>query len=161
MNIECRSQSPAQTEQIGEVIGQHLEAGDCLCLSGALGAGKTQLTRGIARGWGSENRVTSPTFMLIQQYAGPPGKGDLYHVDAYRLRDSNDALTTGLGELLDTGQTLVIEWPERLADLLPADRIEIRLTVVDDDQRILSFTATEPDTAARLTPIKRALSPFR
>ncbi len=160
MNFNVRSQSPAQTEQIGETIGQHLKPGDCLCLIGALGAGKTQLTRGIARGWGSEDRVTSPTFVLIQQYAGPPGKGSLHHVDAYRLRDSNDALTTGLGDLLDTGQTMVIEWPEHLGDLLHADRIEIRIQPLDEDQRELQVKGTGPTSTARLTQVKRALSLF-
>jgi tRNA threonylcarbamoyladenosine biosynthesis protein TsaE len=124
-----------ETEAVAERLAAVLIAGDVLTLSGDLGAGKTTFTRGLARGLGSRARVSSPTFTLIHEYAG--GRLPVYHVDAYRLRGAEDALSAGLEDYLDRGDgVVVIEWPENVARLLPPDRLSVTLTEEGDVRRI-------------------------
>ncbi len=129
--------SPQETERLGQALGQVLEDGLVIGLLGPLGAGKTTLVRGLARGMGLSDRVTSPTFTLVNEYGGrEPEQPRLIHVDVYRLDPHGaEAETIGLADLLDQveapGATrpiaLVVEWAERVADWLPEDRLEIRL----------------------------------
>lgn len=123
------------TRAWGARLGALLRAGDVVALSGELGAGKTTLVQGIVAGLGGGARVTSPTFTLVNEYsvrAGPNAGLRVVHVDAYRLgeRDAGELAidTLGLGDLLDDSDTVVlVEWAERLAALLPGDRLEIAL----------------------------------
>lgn len=144
--LEILSRSPAETQQIGMTIGEAVQAGDVLCLSGELGAGKTTLAAGIGRGWGAAEVVNSPTFVFMNEYSRADG-GRLYHVDAYRLRDSAEADSIALGDALDAVRggparcALMIEWPERVADYLPPDCLWISLHWIDDDQRRLKIEA--------------------
>jgi tRNA threonylcarbamoyladenosine biosynthesis protein TsaE len=108
------SHSPAETESLGEGWGRAAKHGLVIALSGELGAGKTQLVKGIARGLGITARVHSPTFTLVNEYAG--GRLKLFHLDLYRLETRAQILAAGLEEFLQPDGVAVIEWAERLED---------------------------------------------
>jgi tRNA threonylcarbamoyladenosine biosynthesis protein TsaE len=115
------SHSPAETEAFGATWGQAAESGLVIALSGDLGAGKTQLVKGIARGLGITARVHSPTFTLVNAYSG--GRLALYHLDLYRLETREQILAAGLEEYLDPAGVTVIEWAERwLGEMREAPR---------------------------------------
>jgi tRNA threonylcarbamoyladenosine biosynthesis protein TsaE len=105
------SNSPAQTEREGMLLGERLRAGDVVLLTGELGAGKTTFVRGVAEGTGSKAAVASPTFQLVRIY---PGRVQLAHVDLYRVESSSELRDLGLEELALSG-AVVVEWGERLA----------------------------------------------
>lgn len=134
--------SVEQTERLGERMGARLQPGDVLCLSGPLGAGKTALTRGLARGWGAKERATSPTFTLINEYRRDDSAPRFYHMDAYRLEGAADAATTGVEDMLDSDGVLVIEWPERIQRILPPDCIWIALAPISENSRTLTLGAS-------------------
>ena len=121
-----------------EKLSALLRPGDVLCLQGDLGAGKTTLTRGLVRALGSPARVSSPTFTLIHEYDG--GRVPVVHVDAYRLSGAAEGDDAGIGEYLQAGDRVtVIEWSERITELLPPDRLEIVITDKGDDRRMLTL----------------------
>jgi tRNA threonylcarbamoyladenosine biosynthesis protein TsaE len=133
--------SPAQTQQLGERLGRRIRPGDVLCLSGELGAGKTTLAAGLVRGWGAAEAANSPTFVLVNEYGRASG-GRLFHVDAYRLRGAADAESIAWFDLLnDPEAAVVLEWPERLAEVLPDARLWIALAWVDENARWLEISA--------------------
>jgi tRNA threonylcarbamoyladenosine biosynthesis protein TsaE len=105
------SHSPAETESLGERLGRALQSGCVMALSGDLGAGKTQLVKGLARGLGIPGRVHSPTFTLVNEYGG--GRLKLFHLDLYRLETRAQVLSAGLEEFLQPDGVSVIEWAER------------------------------------------------
>lgn len=148
--MEWLTRSDDETRAVGQALGQRLEPGDVVCLAGPLGAGKTTLAQGIARGLGVAEVVNSPTFTLVQEYAG---RGPVYHLDVYRLRGPEEATDLALDELRAAGGVLMIEWPERLAPLLPADRLEIRLEPLRDARR-LTAVAHGPRSAALLATLE-------
>ena len=129
---QTETSSEAETAAAGEALGATLRAGDVVLLYGDLGAGKTAFVRGMARGIGADpDEVSSPTFTLVQEYAGP--SATLYHVDLYRLdRAATDDL--GLDELGVAGGVLAIEWPERLTHKLEGAR-QVHIEIVDDTTR--------------------------
>ena len=135
--IEFFSRSPSQTKRVGMRLGALLQVGDLVCLSGDLGSGKTTLVQGIAQGWGSPYLVTSPTFVLVNQYRKPNGL-DLFHLDAYRLQSSQEAFDLDLDGMLESG-ALVVEWPENIRAALSAEHLWIDLSWVDVEQRYLVF----------------------
>ena len=108
------SHSPAETEALGETWGRAAQHGQVIALSGDLGAGKTQLVKGIARGLGVTARVHSPTFTLVNEYGG--GRLRLFHLDLYRLETPAQILSAGIEEFLSPDGVAVIEWAERLED---------------------------------------------
>ena len=116
---------PAATLAFGRRLGAALALGDVVCLSGNLGAGKTTLARGAIEAWtGQAEEAPSPTYTLVQTYEG--AKGELWHVDLYRLKRPDDAWELGLEDAFFNAACL-IEWPERLEHQLPADRLDIAL----------------------------------
>ena len=119
--------SPEETQAVGVEIGQRLRPGDVVALSGDLGAGKTCLTQGIARGVGLApgEIVNSPSYILMNQYAG---RIPIYHIDLYRLQDPNQIADLGLEEFLEGDGVCVIEWAERMQAALPAKTIFITIT---------------------------------
>jgi tRNA threonylcarbamoyladenosine biosynthesis protein TsaE len=106
------SHSPAETESLGETFGRAARRGMVVALSGELGAGKTQLVKGLARGLGITARVHSPTFTLVNEYAG--GRLKLFHLDLYRLESRAQIMSAGLEEFLQPDGVAVIEWAEKL-----------------------------------------------
>ncbi len=134
-----RSESPDHTAAIAARLSESLEVGDLIVLTGDLGAGKTQFAKGVALGLGVDDRVTSPTFALHQQYQG---RELLHHLDVYRLDDLAETLDLDLPELIESGIT-VIEWGDTIEDVLPVERLVVRLLSVSDaeDQRIISVEA--------------------
>jgi tRNA threonylcarbamoyladenosine biosynthesis protein TsaE len=121
----------AATARLGEAIAQSLQPGEAVCLSGPLGAGKSTLARALVRALTTPDEdVPSPTFTLVQFYEGPRLK--VAHFDLYRLSNPDEAYEIGLDEALDDGAA-VIEWPERLADRLPADRLAVEIALAEDD----------------------------
>ena len=135
--IEFTSNSAEQTRRLGMRLGNLLTSGSCICLNGNLGAGKTTFVQGVAAGWGSSDPVTSPTFVIVNQYECLTG-GILYHLDAYRLESGMEAEELDLVGMMDQG-VLVIEWPERIDDVLPDERLWVDLTYVSEDKRHLVF----------------------
>ena len=138
-SIELKSRSPEQTRQLGMRLGGVLQTGDVLCLQGELGAGKTTFVQGIAQGWGSLDSVSSPTFILVNVYRRADGS-QLFHMDAYRLDSTLEAEELDLDSMLAEG-ALIIEWPERMAGLIPAERLWVNLEHVDDEEREMKFNA--------------------
>jgi tRNA threonylcarbamoyladenosine biosynthesis protein TsaE len=137
-SLDFISRSPEQTRRLGIRIGALVQPGDLICLSGDLGAGKTTFVQGLAKGWGSVDAVTSPTFVLVNQYRRIDGRL-LHHLDAYRIETALEAEDLDLDDLLSTG-VLVVEWAERIAAALPQENLQIDLTWVADEQRNLIFT---------------------
>ncbi|HEY3310906.1 MAG TPA: tRNA (adenosine(37)-N6)-threonylcarbamoyltransferase complex ATPase subunit type 1 TsaE [Anaerolineales bacterium] len=131
------SHSPEQTRRLGMRLGAYLQVGDVVCLQGELGTGKTTFVQGLAAGWGTLDAVSSPTFVLVNDYRRTDG-GHLYHFDTYRVESAPEAEELDLDSMLNSG-SLVIEWPERLESLLPPERLWIKLAYVDEDRRELTF----------------------
>ena len=130
------SESVEQTESIAADLARTLAPGACVALSGDLGAGKTQFVRGLVRGLGGNPRaVSSPTFVLLNVYESPGARLSVYHLDAYRVAGPEDFESIGFTELLDQGGVVVVEWPERVQDLLPADRVRVRIEPVGEARR--------------------------
>lgn len=113
---EFFTESPGQTRQLGRQLAAQLPAGAVLALRGGLGAGKTTFVQGLAEGLGYAGEVTSPTFSLLHEYAGPV---PLVHMDAYRIQGFDEAESTGLFDYLDRGYMAAVEWSENIADCLP------------------------------------------
>ncbi len=136
----CITASAHETWTLGRALGRAAEAGSLVALSGPLGAGKTVLTKGIADGLGVRSVVNSPTFVLMNEH---PGRLRLFHVDAYRLDDPEEALAAGLLDERETVGVTVIEWAERLEGWLPDDRLEIVLDPDPDggDRRTVRWSA--------------------
>jgi tRNA threonylcarbamoyladenosine biosynthesis protein TsaE len=130
------------TIALGERLAARLGVGDCVALVGPLGAGKTVLVRGLARGMGVKDRraVSSPTFVLVQEY---PGRIPVFHVDLYRLTDAGRELPRlGLEEMLAAG-LVIIEWAERAAGALPPGHWQV--SIEPTGQKSRRFTITRPD----------------
>ena len=132
-SFEFISRSADQTRRIGIRLGSMIQPHDVICLSGELGAGKTTLTQGIANGWGSLDRATSPTFVLVKNYRRADGSG-MYHLDAYRLQDALEAEDLDIDRMIGSGP-FIVEWPERILAALPDTYLWINMTWMDDEQR--------------------------
>jgi tRNA threonylcarbamoyladenosine biosynthesis protein TsaE len=136
------SQSSEDTRRRGYQLGQCLAAGDVICLSGDLGAGKTTLAAGIGQGWGSQLPLTSPTFVIVHQHQRHQDRQILYHLDAYRLQGSADADSIGLDDIFDGQAVVLIEWAERIQTDLPPDYLWISLVIPDANPESRQITLT-------------------
>lgn len=116
--------SPEETQSFGRLLGSLLTRGDFVALIGELGAGKTCLAQGIISGLGVTSRVVSPSFNLIREYEG---RLPVFHIDVYRLDDSHDMLELGYEEYFYGSGVSIVEWADRIRDLLPAEYLEIRI----------------------------------
>jgi tRNA threonylcarbamoyladenosine biosynthesis protein TsaE len=151
--MEIISRSPEQTRRVGMRLGSLLQKGDILCLVGDLGSGKTTLVQGLAAGWGSLDRVTSPTFVLVNVYRHPDGQ-QLYHLDAFRLNSAAQAEELDIHAMLEAGP-LVVEWAERIERALPTENLWATLKLVDDNQRDLLLQARGLHYEALLAMLRR------
>jgi len=115
----------------GVRVGRQITPPLVVTLDGDLGAGKTTLARAICMGYGVRDEVTSPTFAIVHQYEAP--KSPVYHVDLYRLDGPRDLQNIGWDDLLQTDALLIVEWPDRAGDLLPAQHVPIQLRHIDAD----------------------------
>jgi tRNA threonylcarbamoyladenosine biosynthesis protein TsaE len=140
--MEFVSHNPADTEALGERFGRAATHGLVLALSGDLGAGKTQLVKGLARGLGVTARVHSPTFTLVNEYGG--GRLKLFHLDLYRLETPAQILSAGLEEFLSPDGVAVIEWAERISGLGsgvwdPGKLLKVNLEILSESGRKIIY----------------------
>jgi tRNA threonylcarbamoyladenosine biosynthesis protein TsaE len=144
-----------ETRTAGRVLADVLGPGDVIGLVGPLGAGKTQLVKGLAAGLGvaDERGVNSPTFVLVQEYRG---RLTLYHVDAYRLARAGELAALGFDELCDAGGVVVVEWVDRVESLMPDDAIRIELSPLDATGRRLVVRGSAPHIAMLRERLRRA-----
>ncbi len=131
------SDSPETTRAVGRRIGAALRPGDCIALIGSLGAGKTELVKGIAAGAEVPPGVTvsSPTFVIVNEY---PGRVYLYHVDAYRLGGAEELAAIGFTEMLDSDGVVIVEWADRVNTIMPSDCVTIRMDHAGENARRLT-----------------------
>ena len=140
------SRSAAETRAVGRSLGRAATPGTLLALTGPLGAGKTQLAKGVAEGLGVESVVNSPTFILMNEHQG---RLRLFHVDAYRLADPEEALAAGLLDERQAAGVTVVEWADRLDGWLPDDRLEIAIAPEPADARSRTLQWRARGEAAR------------
>jgi tRNA threonylcarbamoyladenosine biosynthesis protein TsaE len=133
---------PAATTALGRALGSVAEAGDLVCLWGELGAGKTHLAKAFGAALGVTDTITSPSFILMAEYEG---RLRLFHIDPYRLASAEDALEGGLIDERQSEGVTLVEWPERLGDALPAERLDVRIDGTGDDPRRITLVATSPN----------------
>lgn len=133
-----RSISPAQTQAIGRQLAEKLQAGDVLLMLGDLGAGKSELTRGIAKGLGVTATVASPSFTILNVY--DEGRVPLYHFDWYRLNDVEELYEMGMDEYLGGDGVAVVEWPTQCPEAIPERYLEVKITPLSDTEREITLT---------------------
>ncbi len=156
MRIQLRARTADDTRSVGEAFADLLRPRDAVILTGELGAGKTTLVQGIARGLGVTDRVVSPTFTLVREYHG---RLEVAHVDVYRLERIQDVMDLGLEELGDGEAVLLVEWGDSVEEVLPADHVTIELTgAEDDDTRRLVFTPGGQTWVERWERLEQAMS---
>ena len=132
--------SPAETEAIGAALGKIITSGTVIAYRGDLGAGKTAFTRGLARGLGSSEMVTSPTYTIVNEYLG--GRMPLFHFDMYRLTSSDDLWDIGWEDYLDRNGVCAVEWSENVEDALE-DPIIITIEKLGEDSRRITIEGGE------------------
>jgi tRNA threonylcarbamoyladenosine biosynthesis protein TsaE len=141
-SIQIITCSANETFAFARGIGERLKEGDILALSGELGSGKTCFTGGLARGLGvtEDYQITSPTFTLINEY---PAKHKLYHFDVYRLNDYSDLEDLGYEEYFAGRGVVVIEWAEKIAEIIPENAIFIKFEYIDENKRKIEIKGLE------------------
>ncbi|MDX9745295.1 MAG: tRNA (adenosine(37)-N6)-threonylcarbamoyltransferase complex ATPase subunit type 1 TsaE [Syntrophales bacterium] len=139
---EVRTLGEGETIRLGEAIGECLGPGDVVGLIGDLGAGKTCMAKGLARSLGVSDcyEITSPTFTIINEY---PGRMTLRHVDAYRLETSRELIDAGFEDFFDDGGVVVVEWAEKIRDILPGDTLFVNFEYFDESTRIIRISGDE------------------
>ena len=135
--MEFLTSSPEQTEAVGEALAAQLHPGDVIAYYGGLGAGKTAFTRGLARGLGVCEPVTSPTYTIVNEYLS--GRMPLFHFDMYRLSSSEELFDIGWEDYLARGGVCAVEWSENVDDAL-ADAICVRIERTGDDSRRITIS---------------------
>ena len=128
--------SPAETEAVGAALGNIINPGTVIAYRGDLGAGKTAFTRGLAKGLGCTEIVTSPTYTIVNEYLG--GRLPLFHFDMYRLRSSDDLFDIGWEDYLDRGGVCAVEWSENVDDAME-DAIYITIEKLGEDSRRITL----------------------
>lgn len=154
-SLEIISRSTEQTRRVGMRLGTLLQQADVVGLVGDLGAGKTTLVQGIAAGWGTLDPVSSPTFVLVNMYRRLDGRR-LYHLDAYRLSGSAEAIDLDLDTMMAEGP-LLIEWADRITEVLPEDHFWINLEWRDDTQRNIMVSARGKRTKNMLEEFRKQI----
>ena len=135
--MEFFTNSPVETEKVGEALGKVLKPGSILAYEGDLGAGKTAFTRGLARGLGATEQVTSPTYTIVNEYLS--GRMPLFHFDMYRLASSDDLWDIGWEDYLERGGVCAVEWSENVADAME-DAITVCIQKTGEDSRKITIT---------------------
>ena len=135
--MEFITNSPAETEKVGEAMGKRLQPGDVIAYRGDLGAGKTAFTRGLAKGLGAAEPVTSPTYTIVNEYLS--GRIPLFHFDMYRLPSSDSLFDIGWDDYLERGGVCAVEWSENVEDALE-DPILVTIEKLDENARRITVT---------------------
>ncbi len=157
--MELRAETPEATRAIGAALAEILAPHDVVVLTGELGAGKTTLVQGLARGLGADEHVASPTFTLVREYV--TGRLPIAHVDVYRLERLQDVVDLALDELGGDGAVLLIEWGDAVEELLGADRLRVELTIDEGSEvRRLVVIGEGPAWDARADVLREALGPW-
>jgi tRNA threonylcarbamoyladenosine biosynthesis protein TsaE len=133
---------PGATSALGRALAEAARPGDVICLWGDLGAGKTHLAKAFGAGLGVSDTITSPSFILMAEYAG---RLPLFHIDLYRLADAADALAGGLIDDRQAAGVTLVEWPDRLGPALPARRLDIVIDGSGEEPRQITARATHPE----------------
>jgi tRNA threonylcarbamoyladenosine biosynthesis protein TsaE len=150
------AENERDTQCLGAVLANVLPPGTVVGLIGTLGAGKTRLVQAVATALGvPAGSVTSPTFVLVNEYLG--GRIPLYHFDTYRLKDDDEFLNLGPEEYFDSNGLTFVEWADRVAGLLPAERLEITIEITGATRRTISFRGTSARTQELATHLNDAL----
>ncbi|MDO8751114.1 MAG: tRNA (adenosine(37)-N6)-threonylcarbamoyltransferase complex ATPase subunit type 1 TsaE [Dehalococcoidia bacterium] len=136
--MKLLTHSPEETQALGEALGKAAQPGDLFLLWGELGAGKTCLVQGIARGLGVRDTVRSPTFVIVTHH---PGRLTLYHIDLYRLDNPLEVLDLGLDEYIEGGGVCVVEWADKAMPLFPLEHLVVELRHVGEQERQIMLTA--------------------
>ena len=158
--LVARTGSVDETRALAASLAPSVRPGDLLLLAGDLGAGKTAFVQGLGRAMGVTEPITSPTFTLAQRYDSDPV---LHHLDVYRLSQLNEVLDLGLGELLDDGGVVAIEWGDAVVPVLPSDYLEVRLTLTDvatPDGREIVLRPVGTRWGARRRVLAEAIAPW-
>ena len=134
--MEFITHSPVETEAVGAALGRVIPAGTVIAYEGDLGAGKTAFTRGLARGLGCAEQVTSPTYTIVNEYIS--GRLPLFHFDMYRLRSADDLWDIGGEDYLDRNGVCAVEWSENVRDALE-DPVIVRIEKIGDDSRRITL----------------------
>lgn len=140
--MERYSASVEETEALGQELVQKMAPGTVVAFTGDLGAGKTAFVRGMARGLGITQRVTSPTFTIVNEYDGPT---PLFHFDMYRLPDADALFDIGWEDYLDRGGICAVEWSEQVAEALPLDTVRVSIARCPDHEDWRSITIEGAD----------------
>ncbi len=158
MRIELDAPTAEDTRAIGSALAALLQPGDAVALTGELGAGKTTLVQGVARGLGFAGAVVSPTFTLVREY---PARLRIHHADVYRLERMQEAIELGFEEMTDREGVLLVEWGDAVEGLLPEQHLSIELTVPGaDERRRLVLSGSGASWAARWERLEQALEPW-
>lgn len=140
--MDYLSNSVEETEALGAELAGRLEPGDVVAFTGDLGAGKTAFVRGLARGLGIPDRVTSPTFTIVNEYEG--GRLPLFHFDMYRLGSADELYDIGWEDYLARGGVCAVEWSEQVSGALPEDAVWVDIARGDNENdRIITITGGE------------------
>ncbi len=126
-----------ETKAVAKELAERLAPGSVVCLRGDLGVGKTIFSKGLCHALGVTEQVSSPTFTIVNEYDG--ASLPIYHFDLYRIEDSDELYEIGFTEFLDAGGISIIEWPERGEDILPKNRIEVRIERAGEDSRNITI----------------------
>ena len=145
--MEFTTHSPAQTEAVGEALGKILLPGTVLAYRGNLGAGKTAFTRGLARGLGAAEQVTSPTYTIVNEYLS--GRMPLFHFDMYRLGSSDELFDIGWEDYLERGGVCAVEWSENVADALE-NAITVTIEKTGETSRRITIEGVDENAVACL-----------
>jgi tRNA threonylcarbamoyladenosine biosynthesis protein TsaE len=153
--MTIRTDSPEATRAVAAALGELLVAGDVVLLVGDLGVGKTAFTQGLARGLGVDEPVTSPTFTIVQEYAG---RLPLAHVDVYRLDRVQDLYDLGFDEMVDGDGVTVVEWGDLVEQTVPAEHVVVRIDPgAAESERVLELSFHGPSWRARQSDVEQAL----
>ncbi|HYM82909.1 MAG TPA: tRNA (adenosine(37)-N6)-threonylcarbamoyltransferase complex ATPase subunit type 1 TsaE [Candidatus Dormibacteraeota bacterium] len=140
-----------ETRALGAALASVAIAGDVLCLSGELGAGKTQLAKGFGAGLGVEDAIQSPSFILMAEHRG---RLPMFHIDLYRLGDPAEAIEDGLLDDRESAGVTLVEWAERLGDARPASRLDVRIDVLPDESRLVALSPADARHARYLAVVR-------
>lgn len=140
--LTFKTHTAEETILLGEKIGAKLKKGDVIAMQGTLAAGKTTITKGIAKALNINDTITSPTFCLISEYYG---KMPLYHMDVYRLEGGEDFVNLGTDDMIYGDGVSIIEWSEKIMDELPSNTIILKLEPQNDGSRIITIENWQND----------------